>query len=488
MNEIPSKGALRDYSIAKLLIYINRNRLTGTLIVKTPRFTKKVFLVKGDAIFASSTNEDDRLGEMLIKAGKITVEQYEKSVELLKKTKKRQGVILVELGFLAPKDLYWGVKYQVREIICSIFLLEDGEYEFVKENVSSDEVITLKMSMGNLIYEGIRRIDNWTKIRVEMPGMNEVLMLSNDPFSLFQNIELSQQDKKILSLIDGRKTIKEIIDSSWIGSFEALKILYVLFSIGLIVKSDEIGAKTAGVSVDDLLSELSDEGRPFARKVDEYLQKIATANYFEILETDHDADGQIIKKNYYRLVKEFHPDKHYDSEDTALKDKLTTIVDRVSLAYAHLNSPEKIEEYKKSLSKAAKGTSERGTGQQDEVVLAKQHYELGVNEFKKKNYKGAVEKFKQATALDTRNAKYWSYLSLSLSKLPDRTKDADEALLQAIKLEPDNADYLVNLGLLYMKGGLHQRAKTQFEKALTLEPDNEKAMKGLKEVKAVMKK
>jgi hypothetical protein len=72
-----------------------------------------------------------------------------------------------------------------------------------------------------------------------MPDTGSVLKLSEDPLSLFQEIELSSQDKKILSLIDGKKTIKEIINSSWMGSFEALKILYVLWSIGMIEEAAE---------------------------------------------------------------------------------------------------------------------------------------------------------------------------------------------------------------------------------------------------------
>jgi hypothetical protein len=64
---------------------------------------KKAYLLKGDAIFASSTYEDDRLGEMLLKAGKITMEQFDTAVQILKKTNKRLGAILVELGYLMPR-------------------------------------------------------------------------------------------------------------------------------------------------------------------------------------------------------------------------------------------------------------------------------------------------------------------------------------------------------------------------------------------------
>jgi len=234
MIEIPLKGNIKNISLPKILTYLHRNRKTGTLVVTTPVFTKKIHLITGDAIFASSTYEDDRLGEMLVKAGKITMKQYDASVELLKKTGKRQGSILLELGYLTPKKLFWGVKYQVREIIYSLFQLEDAEYVFEERDAPLQEAITLKMSMGNLIYEGVKRIDNWTRIRKEMPNTETVLKLSTDPVTLFQDVELSSQDKKILSLVNGTKTIKRLINRSGMSSFEAIKILYALWSIGII--------------------------------------------------------------------------------------------------------------------------------------------------------------------------------------------------------------------------------------------------------------
>ena len=125
--EIAQSGNIRDISLARILVHLNRNRKTGTLSLSTPSYTKKIYLDKGDVVFASSTYEDDRLGEMLLKANKITIEQYDRSVEVLRSTRdKRQGAILVELGYLTPKDLFWGVKFQVKEIIHSMFLMDEG--------------------------------------------------------------------------------------------------------------------------------------------------------------------------------------------------------------------------------------------------------------------------------------------------------------------------------------------------------------------------
>jgi hypothetical protein len=340
--KVPLKGNIRDVSLVRILVHLNRNRKTGTLAVSLPSAVKNIYLKMGDVIFASSTYADDRLGEMLLKAGKITVQQYDKSVEVLKSTGKKQGAILVELGYLTPKELFWGLKYQVNEIIQSLFLLEDSEYEFKENNLPAHEVISLKMSIGNLIYAGINRITNWTRIRSEMPDTDSVLKLSENPLNLFQDIELSSQDKKILSLIDGKKTINEIIDNSWIGSFEALKILYVLWSIGMIEKTAaektprnpiETEVKSEEAALHEILRPFSEEEETQTAAVNSLYTKLESLGIHELLEVDEGADSKTIKKNYYRLAKEYHPDRHLSFSDPDIQKKLTTIFDAITKAY-----------------------------------------------------------------------------------------------------------------------------------------------------------
>ena len=473
MMEIPLTGNIRDFSLSKILVYLNRNRKTGTLIVKIPAFTKKVYLDKGDAIFASSTYEDDRLGEMLIKAGKITIEQYEESVKLLKTKNKRQGAILVELGHLTPKDLFWGVKYQVKEIIYSLFPLEDAEYEFVEGEIPANEVITLKMSMGNLVYEGVKKISNLIRMKNELPDMESAFQLSTDPASLFQDIEFSPQDQKMLSMIDGKRTIKELIDSSSVGTFEALKTLYALWSTGTIEEKEKVIEKPEeAVTVEDILKPFPEEEEAFVKRVDEIYSKLNTLSPNELLEIDENSDAATIKRNYYRLAKEFHPDRHFDSHYPVIKDKLPTIFDAITQAYTLLKDNETRREYFHSA----------GRAQKEEVSISQNAEELfkrGVEEFKKGNFWGAADSLKWAAKLNEKNARYWSYLSLAYIKMDNRLKDAEEAMFQAIKLEPHNADHYAHLGHIYLKAGMKKRANIQFEKALRIEPENTRAKKEL---------
>jgi tetratricopeptide (TPR) repeat protein len=473
--EIPLKGNINNISLAKILVQLTRNRKTGTLNLSTPTFTKTIYLNAGDVIFASSNYADDRLGEMLLKAGKITVAQYDNSVAVLKSTGKRQGAIFVELGYLTPKELFQGLKYQVNEIIQSMFLLEDAAYEFREGDIPSQEVITLKMSIGNLIYAGVNRIINWTRIRNEMPDTDSMLKLSEDPLSLFQEIELSSQDKKILSLIDGKKTIKEIINSSWMGSFEALKILYVLWSIGMIeeaAEQEETLDAEETAALEEILRPFSGEEETMPTKINSLYFKLGHLTMNELLEVDESSDSEKIKKNYYRLAKEYHPDRHLTLTDPDTKMKLTAIFDAITKAYRTLKDD------------ASRPVSPKTETVPQESIRAEDQFKKGITEFKTGNFWGAIDHFKWAIKLNPEHAGYLSYLSLAYSKVPGKLKEAEEVLHQAIKLEPFNADLHANLGLIYIKAGLKKRAHTSFQKALKIDPNQDKARKGLEQTKA----
>ena len=342
---------VKKFDFPRILVDLHKKQKTGTLTVHTADVTKKVYLERGNAVFASSTDDDERLGETLIKLGKITIEQYDRSVELLKETGKRQGTILVELGYLTPKDLVLGVKSQVREIIYSLFLVDDAEYVFDEGELPTREVITLLMSMGNLIYEGIKRINNVVQIKREMPDMDSVLRLREDPESFFQDIVFSSRDKAILTAIDGTRTVKDIIDSSSATTFEAMKTLYVLYVAGFVEEQEKPGESDEHSMVsDEPVQALDTEEDAFDEKVNELYSNLYKLRPHDLLDIDENSDANMVQRNFYRLTKEFHPDQFSFSSDPLMLDKLIVISEEIQKAYMLLKEDDKRRDYFNSIS------------------------------------------------------------------------------------------------------------------------------------------
>ena len=197
----------------------------------------------------------------------------------------------------------------------------------------------------------------------------------------------------------------------------------------------------------------------------------------ELLEVDERAESDTIKKNYYHLAKEYHPDRHLTFTDPDTKMKLIVIFDALTKAYNTLKDDKLRAAYYQSLASPEKEAAAA------ESSNAEDRFKQGIREFKKGNFRGAIDNFTGAIALKPDTASYLSYLSLAYSKVPGKLKEAEEVLRQAIKLEPFNADLHANLGLIFTRAGLKKEAQSSFQKALKIDPRHDKAQKGLEQAK-----
>ena len=151
-------GNIQETPLPDVLEGLKAMKATGTLVVQAGRTEKSLFIEEGKIIFAASADVNDRLGAVLVRAGKLSQEDLEAALLISKKTAgfKKLGAILVENGYLAPKELFDGLKLQVKEIIYSVFVLETGTYRF--DPKLPPDIIPLQINMQELIQELIRRM------------------------------------------------------------------------------------------------------------------------------------------------------------------------------------------------------------------------------------------------------------------------------------------------------------------------------------------
>ncbi len=127
------KGNLKDFKLPDVLIGIQRGTRTGVLKIVSESIVRQVYIRKGDMIFAESSFEDDRLGDLLLREGRITLKQFNQASRRLIGTGEKLGKILVDMNCLTPQELYEAVQHQVNEIILSLFSIEEGAFEFREE-------------------------------------------------------------------------------------------------------------------------------------------------------------------------------------------------------------------------------------------------------------------------------------------------------------------------------------------------------------------
>jgi hypothetical protein len=223
------KGQLSQLPLPDLLQHLRVSASTGILSLVSGGARKALYVKDGRVVFASSNLPNDRLGEILIREGKITVEEYDESIKAISKGK-RQGKVLVEMGALSPKDLWEGVQFQVREVVYSIFLWDDGQFHFEESSLPEKERITVDLDIGDLILVGIRRIDANGAIEVRFPEGD--VLLERQGESTPESLE--PYERHVLGLVDGERSVLEICRESEIGDNETLKVLYALQSCGLV--------------------------------------------------------------------------------------------------------------------------------------------------------------------------------------------------------------------------------------------------------------
>ena len=150
------RAELRALPLASLLNALHESERSGLLQFTHRDHVKWIYLFRGEVVFAASNQRVDRLGECLLRAGVITLEQL-REAEQRHAPPDRFGKALVERGFLTPRELWNGVKYQVEEIVRSLFAMPGGTLWFWEGEHQPDNVVRLSLETRRLVAEGIQR-------------------------------------------------------------------------------------------------------------------------------------------------------------------------------------------------------------------------------------------------------------------------------------------------------------------------------------------
>jgi two-component system OmpR family response regulator len=153
----PSEGSLAVTSLADVLQHLTDEQSTGTLALHQDNVVKAIFVQKGEIVFATSTLKADRLGEVLLRHGVISKSAHRATTKVMQESGKREGETLVEMGILAPKALFEGLKLQVEEIIVSAFLWDRGHYRFIEGPLPA-HVIPLPVHLDQLLPKALDRM------------------------------------------------------------------------------------------------------------------------------------------------------------------------------------------------------------------------------------------------------------------------------------------------------------------------------------------
>jgi hypothetical protein len=223
------RGTLARLPLPELLHELDDRKANGILSLSSGGARKALYLRDGRVVFAASNLPSDRLGEILLREGRITPEQNEASIRALAQGR-RQGRVLVETGALTPDELWSAVQAHVLEIVFSVFQWDEGAFHFEESRLPEKERITVDLDVTRLVIQGVRRMDAGPALRARQP----------DPQSVPERVApapegfLQPWEEHVLSLVDGERSVIEICQESEAGEGQSLKALYAFVAAGLL--------------------------------------------------------------------------------------------------------------------------------------------------------------------------------------------------------------------------------------------------------------
>jgi len=227
-------GRLEGISVPELLWGISLSEKTGVMRVVHGDVTKRVYIEEGRIVFATSSDTDDRLGETLLREDLITLDQLQRAAGRFG-TGKRLGTILVEIAAITPQDLVNGVIAQVKDIIMSLFPLEEGEYRFEEGALPTEELITVKMKMEELLLQGIRQVRSFSRIRRSVGPPRTLYRLTAGPERSAEMLDLNEGETTLLRHLDAEgRTVEELCQKVFLSNFEIYQALWAFKVLGLI--------------------------------------------------------------------------------------------------------------------------------------------------------------------------------------------------------------------------------------------------------------
>ena len=254
------EGSLAESDLPSLMQALYEERWSGQLTLSSAGVGKTVTVQDGRMVFASSSSPDDRLGELLLRRGRLSLLQLFDASNAMT-AGKRLGTVLVEQGALAPKDLVAGVIDQTREIIYSLFLWTEGHYR-LQEGPPSAEAIKLNLSTPDLIAEGIRRIDSWSRINRAIGGKDARYARAADHERALSQMSLDPDRRAIVDTLAQPRSVGEICAGSSLADFDVCRAIWAFRVVGMLRRQEEVvrPAVAGPAVVDDGLGDVLSAG------------------------------------------------------------------------------------------------------------------------------------------------------------------------------------------------------------------------------------
>ena len=239
------KGSLKEASLPDVIQLLFMGRRTGCLALADRHNFGTIYFEEGHIIYAAIVNRRDRLGDILVRSGRITAEQLESAISQQEGDREHKlGEIIVQLGALTREQLESYMRLQIEEAVYYLITWISGTFNFEAGVRPEREDFLVRINPEYLLLEGARRVDEWSLIEKKVPSFD--LIFAVDQAHVGESApELSRGQQILLPLLDGTRDVQQLIDESGMVEFEVGKALFGLITAGF---AHRVGTSTAAAA------------------------------------------------------------------------------------------------------------------------------------------------------------------------------------------------------------------------------------------------
>jgi tetratricopeptide (TPR) repeat protein len=217
-----------------------------------------IYFRDGLICYASIVNRRDRLGDILVKDGRISQAQLEGAIEEQGRERdKRLGEILVGQGVVSQDDLERYMRIQIEEAVYFLFTWTSGNFNFESGVQPEEQDFLVAISPESLLLEGARRVDEWSLIEKKIPSFDLIFEVDSGKVDDKGDLELTEHQEQVLALLDGKRDVSQVVEETALGEFDVGKALYGLITAGFVHRTGRssttarISASASGAQVDE---------------------------------------------------------------------------------------------------------------------------------------------------------------------------------------------------------------------------------------------
>jgi hypothetical protein len=204
-----------------------------------------------DLVQARGAGNEFRLGRYFVEHGLVTPEDIDRLLrdnpparasdepvaprEEQSASRKLLGDLLVDAGRVTREQLREGLARQSSELVYEVLRWPSGRFEFRSEPLPAlAESAKLSLPVASVVMEGFRRVDEWRLVEAGLGSFESVLQKDAAAIEAGEVDRLPRPEQRLLEMVDGKHTVREIIEQSHMSSFDTCKVLFQLLEARLV--------------------------------------------------------------------------------------------------------------------------------------------------------------------------------------------------------------------------------------------------------------